>query len=107
MLAASNPTDLNKKELYDQLAAQLVNYRDMLIQGVTPGTKGQIAAALFTHGLPVYSDMSGSLVILPDGKMVFYDPESLSIAEVENETWRITGVVSAAHDFPLRLLHPS
>jgi len=58
------------------------------------------AAATKTGGLPIYSDMGGILVLLPDGQVVHFDPDTQSIAPVADKRWRAAALTHAARKFP-------
>jgi hypothetical protein len=60
-----------------------------------------------TNALPVYSDLSGTLTISPEGTVLYYNSESGEIEPITDDTWTIVAAVSAAEKYPdLRALLP-
>jgi hypothetical protein len=82
-----------------ELASRVRAHLDYLLQAGPDGTEAK-SIARAVNALPVYSDMSGSLAIAPDGTILYYNSESGHISEVVMEEWRIIAAVSAAKKFP-------
>lgn len=71
-----------------------------------PGLTGAVRAS---GALPVYSDMGGTLLLRPDGEILFLDDASEDDKPrlETDEGWRITAVVVGAEKYPeLRPLLP-
>jgi hypothetical protein len=60
----------------------------------------QRTAALRTGGVPVYEDMGGILIVMPQGVVMHYDPEHQRATPVTDERWRTVAYVQAARRFP-------
>lgn len=76
------------------------NCIDKLLRGVWPTSSQQMSILHKTSSLPVYSDISGSLVLTPEGKVFHYNPDSEIISEVLDDRWKTIAVVSAVETFP-------
>jgi hypothetical protein len=64
-------------------------------------------AAVRTGGLPVYADLGGILLLTPEARVLRYDPEMASVAEVTEERWKALALARAARKFPgLESLRP-
>jgi hypothetical protein len=76
---------------------------------VSPVRSDLINAVRVSNALPVYSDLGGTLLLRPDGEILFLDSGS-GDDEPQIETdfgWRITAVVVGAEEYPeLRPLLP-
>lgn len=65
-------------------------------------------AAALTGGLPVYEDLGGVLVLMPDGSVQSYDPDRRIAIPVFEGRWVIAALVKAAKRYrELASLHPS
>jgi hypothetical protein len=58
------------------------------------------AAAAATGGAPVYADVGGILVILENGEVVCFDPETNAAEHVSDTRWRTVALVHGARKFP-------
>jgi hypothetical protein len=57
-------------------------------------------AARITGGVPAHIDMTGILVVLTEGKVAFFDTETRTVRDVEDDSWRTIARVSAAKKYP-------
>jgi hypothetical protein len=57
-------------------------------------------AAAKTGGVPVYSDMGGTLVLSATGEVLHYDPETRNAKVVSDPRWRKAAMKKAASRFP-------
>ena len=65
-------------------------------------------AAALTGGLPVYADIGGVILLMPDGAVAYYDTEQRCARAVDDESWRTVAFVRAAKRYPeLQGLHPA
>jgi hypothetical protein len=81
---------------------------DMLLSSDQASSEEVKSIASQTSALPVYSDMSGTLCISPEGVILFFDSESKQITEITDVNWRIIAAVSAAEKIPgLRNMLPN
>lgn len=58
------------------------------------------AAATATGGAPVYADVGGILVILENGEVVCFDPETSAVEPISDTRWRTVALVHGARKFP-------
>lgn len=82
-----------------QLWALIESLREELLAGDHLDRADQEAAHR-TGGVPVYSDMSGCLLIQPDGQIVRFDYETEAIAPELRPQWLKIAKHSAARRFP-------
>jgi hypothetical protein len=76
----------------------------------SPVRSDLIDAVRVSGALPVYSDMGGTLLLRPDGEILFLDSNSGDDEPpIETDSgWRITAVVVGAEEYPeLRPLLPN
>jgi hypothetical protein len=72
--------------------------------GASPSVDRDAAAR--TGGVPVYADMGGVLVIMPDCSVLYYNPETDRVNPVD-DCWRVVALVKAAKKFrELQQLRP-
>src|SRR5689334_15528984 len=91
----------------DTLLSRIKKHREQLINGPPSASDEVRRVARATNGLPVYSDLSGSLALATDGKVLFRDSESGAVEEVKDEKWTTVALVAAAEKYPdLRDLLP-
>jgi hypothetical protein len=57
-------------------------------------------AAALTGGLPVYSDMGGTLVVSPSREVLVYDHDTRSVKPEDDARWRTLARAKAAKRFP-------
>jgi hypothetical protein len=57
-------------------------------------------AAERTGGVPVYSDIGGTLVVAPNGDVLHFDPDTESVRPVTEDRWRNLALARAAKRFP-------
>jgi hypothetical protein len=58
------------------------------------------AAAKLTGGVPVYADIGGILIVLTDGRVVHFDPDTHIVTPVTDTKWRRVALANAARKFP-------
>jgi hypothetical protein len=76
--------------------------------GKRPMTAWDHEAAKAAGGLPVYSDMSGTLLITEAGEIVWYDAERSVVEPMDDPLWVTVALVSASRQYPsLGELRPS
>lgn len=81
-----------------EIALKVGEYRDALIK--RSGSHNDILVARSTGGLPVYSDLSGSLVFSMDGRVQFYDSETGRLDDLSDIRWCILATVSSVEKYP-------
>lgn len=65
------------------------------------------AAAQTTGGLPVYCDLGGCLVIDPDGRLMLFDSDSLTVRDPASDKWLQLACIVASEKYPeLKILRP-
>jgi hypothetical protein len=82
------------------LKTEVTTCIDKLLRGVWPASSEQMLILHKTSALPVYSDMSGSLVLTPEGKVLHYNSDSEFVSEVSDDKWKKIAAVSAVETFP-------
>src|SRR5437016_5887753 len=91
-----------------KLSASISAHIDALLSSERAVSNEEGIIARKTNALPVYSDMSGSLCVTPDGMILFYDSESGQVTPMTDERWCIIAAVSASEHYPdLRELLPA
>jgi hypothetical protein len=83
-----------------KLAALIEEYAQLWANsghGGLPTSAGSPAAQI---GLPVYSDLSGTLVLTPQGTIRYCDGESGESIEISDEKWVTIALVSAVEKYP-------
>jgi hypothetical protein len=72
-----------------------------LSQEIAAHGKSDVAreAATATSGVPVYSDMGGTLAIGPGGEVLHYNPDTRAVTPVADQRWRTVALSRAAKNF--------
>jgi hypothetical protein len=64
--------------------------------------------ALRTNCLPVYSDMSGTILLSIDGVLYFFDDDCCKLNTIRDKIWENVALTTLARDYAdLAELHPS
>jgi hypothetical protein len=57
-------------------------------------------AAALTGGVPVYSDMGGTLVVEPTGEVLLFDHDTGTVKSPGEPKWTLAALAKAAERFP-------
>jgi hypothetical protein len=79
-----------------------------IITGISAESDIVRAAAISTGGLPVYCDLGGCLVLMPEGTIVGVDHDGSATINVNDTAWiRVARTAAADKYAPLSALRPS
>src|SRR4051794_35291605 len=89
-------------------AGRVAHRLEQLVREPDGHSRWDVEATMRTNSLPVYSDLSGSIVLSLTGDLLFYDDESEAIRSLDNKMWRRVALVSLVEKYPeFRRLPPA
>jgi hypothetical protein len=89
------------------LAARVARHVDTILADPGSFSPSTVKAAQLTHGLLVYGDMGGVIILTPAGEFVMSSHESESVTPVQDLLWHDVALASLGRHFPdLRELLP-
>jgi hypothetical protein len=89
----------------DEIGKAIARVRERVLSTLGEADR---AVAMLTGGLPVYSDIGGTLAITSDGRLLRHVDDTGEVVEEVDERWQTLAFISAAERYPeLAELRPS